>query len=150
MYFHVSNMHWEIGAIIQPGEWGRKMRIMGVGPINLTMENVKTMIWESCLETARLMVDPNLPSRLNCVFLCNDREHVQRFRDRRRPGADIYTCLPVEEGVNQHLADFSILDAGDGPLIDTITPRATQYWTNEAVGIREIIHAGSVRVIGRW
>ncbi|MDQ0997028.1 hypothetical protein QFZ34_002210 [Phyllobacterium ifriqiyense] len=154
MYFHVSYANWQIGAIIQPGNWGRQLRQLGTVSIPIDfgfspLSYTKTMIWESCFEAARLRIDPALPSRLDCVFLCDVQAHAEQFRNSYRQGAYVYTCDPVAPNVNQHLSDFSLMEVPNGALIDVIPPRAIQYWSNQPVGTREIIYAGSVRVTGR-
>jgi hypothetical protein len=51
-FFHVSEVDHAVGQVLQPGSWGKMTRQFGNG-WQLSVEDAKTLAWESNLETAR-------------------------------------------------------------------------------------------------
>lgn len=153
MFFHVSLPAWNAGDVINPGNWGRQLSALGttgivIGTDFRPLEFAKTAMWEASLETARLAIDPALPSRLNCVFLTDDLNHARDFRNRYRGGQTIYTCNPVAAGVIQHAADFIHLDTGHQAWVSEMPRKCMDYWRLPPAGMKEIIYAGPVIVTG--
>src|SRR5262249_8412689 len=69
--YHVSAAQLSAGQVLQPGAWGRTTRQFRKNGRALTdVGDAKILAWESCLETARRMLAPKAPSRLDCVFTC--------------------------------------------------------------------------------
>lgn len=87
-------------------------------------------MWEVALETARLHLAPNAPSRLDCIFACPTLEGAKRFRDQYRAGSRIFAALPLNATSRVFVGDFDLLDTGNDAYVDAMTTKATKYWTS--------------------
>lgn len=150
LYYHVSHTHHELLTILEPGQWGRITRQFQKHgrPINNT-NDAFIVAWEIALETARRAYAEKKPSRLDCVFICEDLEGARRFRDGFRKGAAIYAARPVMEAPPLHRGSFDLLVGGDEPFVDLFPARAAAYWTNEPSGIIEVLCGSAVELIER-
>lgn len=147
-YFHVSEVDHPIGTVLQPGRFGTSMRQIvkggSVAPAN--MQVAYSLTWEAVLETARLLMAPNSPSRLNCLFACDTMKGATVFRDKYRAGAFIFQ-LNVASEVAIHVGDFDLISSTEsGPFIDVWSSGAIRYWRTAAKGSHEIIIGGPAKV----
>jgi hypothetical protein len=148
--YHVSSAQLVAGQILQPGAWGRTTRqFRRNGPGLTDIGDAKTLAWESCLETARRVLAPTAPSRLECVFACETLVGAATFRARFRTNATVYEVEPETSTSLSFVADYELItDAGDEPFVDTWVNAATRYWTSVPRGIAEVLIGGNVRVLG--
>jgi hypothetical protein len=66
IYYHVSTVPHPPGFVIPHGRFGSLFTNRPA-----TVEDGFVMTWEAVLETARRLVAPTAPSRLNCLFACD-------------------------------------------------------------------------------
>lgn len=152
MYFHVSGIDHLPGDIIEPGQWGRTVRQFRPGGPMPSPNFIASVLWEVALETSRIATDPELPSRLDCVFVCDTLEMAVAFRDRYRSGANIFEVAPLEgSAARQYRGDFSLISSGSHrrAYADYMAEDAAKYWTAQTEHMPEVLYAGPLRVIGR-
>jgi hypothetical protein len=150
--YHVSSNQWQPGDKIEPGNWGNRTRQFGRGPGYrgyATIGDAAVMVWEVALEAARRATGSDAPSRLDCVFCCEDIASAKAFRDRFASGSHIFE-VEVDDSIATHVGNYEALtDMVDGPTIDTIQASSLSYWKDEPKGIREIVVGGSVKVLAK-
>jgi hypothetical protein len=71
-FFHLNSSRLAPGSIIEPGNWGRVIRLYGW--------NHKYAMRECALEQCRLAKFSHLPSRLNAAFVFPSSDEALRFR----------------------------------------------------------------------
>lgn len=148
-FYHVTQAQLTAGQILQPGEWGRRTREFRKNGRALSdVNDGKILAWESCLETARRVLAPDSPSRLDCVFTCETLVGAASFRARfRASGGTVYEVEPASNTAPTFTADYDLItDTGDAPFVDTWVDRSIRYWTTPK-GIAEVLVGGDVRVI---
>lgn len=158
-YFHVSQKSWSIGEIIAPGAYGTTLNISD-GDISPTPDvrggpgmspAVAFMLMrEAAVEAARLAGYPNAPSRLQCVFVTSTMKDARAFRDRFRPGAQIYE-VDANDNLPRHLGNFEAITrpSNGAPYVASFAEMAVSYWrdTPTGPGLVEILIGGPVTVI---
>jgi hypothetical protein len=144
IYFHVAPPGLLPGHIIQPGTWGQKMRIYGKGGQTFSdHSSAYDLIWEIVLEATRRALAPTAPSRLDCVFGCCSEADALAFRDKVRPGHQVYQ-IQVSPEIGTYVADFdAITNLPGGPFVDMFVEQARRYWTSSPVGTCEALIGGS-------
>jgi hypothetical protein len=100
MPFHLNSTGLENGSIIQPGNWGRIIRIYGW--------NHGRAIFESAMEHVRQTLFGHLPSRLDCAFFFDDLGEAQFYRgsDPSRHMMLLYEVEIVDRTAIQHRTDY--------------------------------------------
>jgi hypothetical protein len=160
-YFHVSPNSWSAGAVIEPGHFGKTSLSLADGHITTTPDihnapgiaptTAFMLMREAAVEAARLAGYPNAPSRLRCVFVTATIEDARAFRDRFRPGAQIYE-LDVSEELPRHFGNFeAITRATKGaPYVASFAEMALSYWNDAptGAGLMEVLVGGPVTVKG--
>jgi hypothetical protein len=135
------------GNLVQPGRWGQCVRQWQKG--GQTFNNHKEayiLIWEVALEAVRQAVIPAAPSRLDCVFGCATHGDAVTFRDRFRPGYQVY-AIEVASGLSMFIADYDVItNSISGAFVDTFVAQAFRYWTAAPVGMREVLIGGPVTI----
>jgi hypothetical protein len=149
--YHVSSNQWGVGDKIEPGNWGARTREFGIGPGHRgygSISDAAIIVWEVALEAARRTAGAT-PSRLDCVFCCEDMMSAKAFRDRFAQDAQVYE-VEVDDETKTHSGNYDALtDMIDGPTIETIQAAALSYWQEEPVGIKEILVGGIVKVVAK-
>ncbi|HEV2897368.1 MAG TPA: hypothetical protein VGX71_05905 [Pseudaminobacter sp.] len=145
--FHVSDQELSPEDVLTPGRWGQLIR--NFGPGGPLPNQLQVLLWEMAIEAARIAIDPRLPSRLNCIFLCETLEHATTFRDQYRPNNRIFEVAPVGEVAALHRGDFYLISTERpiAPYVDYIPAPAVEYWTREPERLPEIVYPAEVLVI---
>ena len=91
IYYHVSIVTHPPGFVIPHGRFGSLFTNRPA-----TVEDGFVMTWEAVLETARRLVAPTAPSRLNCLFACDTLSAAKTFQSNYRKAG---TILKVEVGI---------------------------------------------------
>ena len=94
MYFHVSPVAHQVGTILEPGRHGDKIRQFHYGNYAADADSFSLVMREMLLETARVAVANDAPSRLNCVFVTSNIQFARMFRDGYRSVASILGVEP--------------------------------------------------------
>jgi len=147
MYYHVSPQPLADGLELEPGEFGRKLR--GVGVNDGVPNSQVSFYWEIALETARLSIHPDLPSRLTSTFLWRSLAAACVFRHRYRQGGEIHEI----ELVGDHpifCGDFTLITAPpvNQPYLDYMPQLALKYWQQAGQpAVAEFLYPGPIRII---
>ena len=72
--YHIASAILAPGSIINPGDWGRMLRLYQVGQADIT-----NLLRETILENIRSQEFPDKPSRLNSSFAPPGIEAAQFF-----------------------------------------------------------------------
>ncbi|MGY4284912.1 hypothetical protein ACVWXO_004132 [Bradyrhizobium sp. LM2.7] len=117
-FFHLSGIMLRPGSIIEPGNFGRITRAIGVNHTH----------WhrEQALEAARLRNHPHKPSRLAAAFASIDEREALSFR-ARIPGFAfhmLYRVSLVDPEAHWHLTDSRLCDRQGQAQYDW----ADMYW----------------------
>jgi hypothetical protein len=149
MFIHVSHALHNVGDVIEPGAFGRSVRQWSKNKPTDSPEALKNVIWESALESVRMVAKPEAPSRLACVFACRSQADATRFRDRFRVGAGLYAIEPAPP-CPTFFGDYDLItDSSFEPFVDHFSQRSVRYWTQEASGMCEVLIGGPVKVMQR-
>lgn len=145
-YFFACSYPLEVGSVILPGNWGRI-----VGMYNTSgFGNAWIQYREDVFERVRLDEYPNLPSRLQSIFLCDSIDVLREFLRVTNRAIDltyevslIDTIEPVHRGCLSHL-DFQQKEG-----LDSFTRKARLYWSGTEVTRSEIVTTSRVRIEAR-
>src|SRR5262245_3495633 len=110
-YFHLAGPMLAPGSTIQPGNWGRVIRLTGW--------RHPEAIKEMALEQTRREFFPDRPSRLDCSFLVLTIEEARDYR-ARIPGFTYHLLYRVrlqDPTARRHITD-STLSGPQGSLHD--------------------------------
>ncbi|RWL42254.1 MAG: hypothetical protein EOR60_26120 [Mesorhizobium sp.] len=152
-FYHVSMHSLLPGNTISPGSWARNF--IGFKPdtrvgMPADFSSLTTFMWDMSLETARMAVNPKLPSRLKSLFLWESKEDAIWFKENYRKQGAIYLVEPAGELAEFHRGSFSAITPGGrsgDPYIKFIPPVAAKYWTDEPSGRVEVLYPGQVSVV---
>lgn len=144
-YFHVSERPAPLNRALAPGAWGSKL-IKLTGETPYLKAPLAAYFWEMTLETARIAIDPQLPSRRDCHFLWEKIEDAEAFKRQFVPSGTIYTALLEDESAPLHRGNYSLIthNVPDEPFIVYMPEYATRYWTEMPAGVVEVIYSGRV------
>ncbi|WP_313616466.1 hypothetical protein [Agrobacterium sp.] len=133
MYYHVNYADFAIGEIIQPGGWGRQIRQFRPGGPMPTPETLAVLLWEVAMESARVIVDPKLCSRLHCTFVWETIELAVSFRNQTRPNAHIFELEATSDNPT-YRGDFSLITHNNPTqaYADYMSETCKKYWTTPA------------------
>jgi hypothetical protein len=143
IYYHVSTVTHPPGFVIPHGRFGSLFTNRPA-----TVEDGFVMTWEAVLETARRLVAPTAPSRLNCLFACDTLSAAKTFQSNYRKAG---TILKVEVGIEvpTFSGNFDLISfAQGGSFIERWASNAIQYWGEPHDGMVEVVIGGPVTVVG--
>lgn len=120
-FYHSSDIKYEVGQIIQPGNWGRKIKEIGT----------RHPSWnrEITLEAVRINYFPTKPSRLESTFCCNNLETIKAYHHKNNPDGIIYLVDFVDQRLPYHIGDFNAVEPLPGRP-ENMVQIANLYWTN--------------------
>ncbi len=140
-YFLLCSYLLAQGSIIEPGNWGRTLRLYS-GDKNMNMSNPYK---EQIYEKVRQDNFPDKPSRLECLFLCETIEESKLFKERNNRIFDlIYKVRLNDESKATFRADWEKVKFVD---IDSIESIAHEYWSGVNISRPEILTLSSVEII---
>ena len=109
-------------------------------------KNYVVMLREMVFENIRLLKHANLPSRKNCIWLCDSEEHA-RYWISRVPHTGKKRIIEIEQldgslhkGYEQHLTN-------NRENISELENRAMSYWSGSGSGQYELLATGLLRVV---
>ncbi|EPB6911818.1 DUF2441 domain-containing protein [Pseudomonas aeruginosa] len=141
-YFHAAPILLGEGSVIQPGNWGRILKLYRDANAVLYREYV--------LEQIRASEFPEKPSRFNCVFLLRTYEEAERYRNLCSPLDVIYEVSADTTEGSIHLGDYNF--GGVLPslqLLEGMPELARKYWAEEPADFVEVLFQGPVVVVTR-
>jgi hypothetical protein len=144
-YFHCAPVPLGNDSIIEPGNWGRIIRLYtpnDAGTYNIAYR-------ESVLETYRQLHCPEKPSRLDCIFTCPTIDGARMYRQKWGKLNFIYEVAPVRK-CRTHVGDYELaLFQIDVPYFDNFPQRVARYWSDELKEFPEALLAGPVKILRR-
>ena len=148
MYFHVSNIAHDAGVVLEPGNWGKTVRLFGPNTAAHAVSHLEIILWEVAMETARLALAPQQPSRLNCLFVFEAIEMAAEFQSQYRPDACSFELAPTGHA-DSYRGDFALIAKADRsrPYADYMAEESKKYWTSQAGKEPEILYGGALRVV---
>ncbi|MET3148050.1 DUF2441 domain-containing protein [Xanthomonas phaseoli] len=116
---------------------------------NITETDVKInfsiMLRESVFENIRLVKNPDLPSRKNCIWLCDSEAHARDWLSRI-PHNGMRRMLELEQlDGSLHKVYEQHLTNNPENIIE-LEERATNYWSGHGFGRYELLATGHFRV----
>lgn len=154
MYFHVSPASHEVGTILEPGRHGDFIRLFHYGTFATTSDSFSLVLREMLLETARVALASEAPSRLNCIFVTETIDFARAFRDQYRPSASIFSVEPEGEPLVPRRCSFSLISRpknGAPPYLSYLPAEAVEYWIHPIAegDLPELLYPGPLRVVQR-
>lgn len=149
-YFHYAGIKLAPGSIIEPGNWGRMVRLY---PTNADANNAWRLARELVFEQVREREFPKLPSRLNSCFVFESRDHARSASNGMNGYWNLlYEVELVQPDLARHRGDFDLLSAcmqaDNTPFLAKATRSATSYWSGVIhSNVPEILTASPLRVI---
>jgi hypothetical protein len=151
-YFHVSTRLLEPDQIIEPGHWGTLTRQFGLpsAPAIQDGGNAVNLIWETALETARILCAPDSPSRLDCIFAFSSLSEAESFRNSHRQGAHVFEIQCSDE-VRCHDGNYDAITTTPISIswLDFMPTSAIRYWSEAPTGKVEVLIGGPAKVVTR-
>lgn len=151
-FYHVSPIDHAIGVVLQPGRHGTiHNRFVKGGRLAPTHhKEFYELTWEAVLETARLLVNPDLPSRLDCIFASSTLVAARAFRDTFRKDGHIFE-IEARDNSATFFGDIDgISNTNDGETFLHIwTSAAVRYWKDQPPGVTEVLIGGPVTIISK-
>lgn len=143
-YFHVAPMMLGEGSIIQPGNWGRVLRM------NRGYNVSPALFREYVLEQIRAGEFPDKPSRLNCLFLLTSLEEATLYRDTLHQTDLVYEVAINIADTAVHFGDYNFGGQGTSvQLLEGMLELARKYWSVEPTHSIEVLFPGSAIVLKR-
>ncbi len=141
-YFHCAPIRLGAGSIIEPGNWGRIKRAFEQAPT--------TNYRELALEFGRLALNPKAPSRLDCVFCCENRADADQYVATHSALSVVHEVELVDPAVPVFRTSWDFVGTTNPGMP---TPFAQMdndirsYWSGNPQQNVEVLIGGSVRVI---
>ncbi len=145
-YFWLGSYSLGNGSIIEPGTWGRIVRMS-------PMHNWALL--EAVFENARLKDFPALPSRLESLFLFETEAQARQFQlQAQRPYDLVYEVELLDENAPKCVVDVALISpTANGQLlpIEQLESQASVYWASSqnTCVIPEILTMSSAKIIRR-
>lgn len=149
-----------MGSTVSPGHWGRVVSSYLVGPgmgmsarelPGRTVERLPTALREYIFESVRLRINPQLPSRLESMYLFAGIEQASHLIVSQRPARNhefVYRVELVEDRpVVAASMDLTQIDLGDTVAI--VAQKARLYWTGFESENMEWLTLSPIRVLDK-
>jgi uncharacterized protein DUF2441 len=143
-YFHCAPIGLAPGAVIQPGNWGRIIRLYETADGQIAPNAIR----ESLLEFARQLYAPQKPSRLQCVFALPNLASAISFRNQHQRLSLIYEVVALADDPVTHIGDYElVIRPYRGRYFQTMLDLARDYWTTPSPNNPEVLLPCPVQII---
>lgn len=141
-YFHCAPIRLGAGSIIEPGNWGR---------IKRQFEQLPTTNYrEIALEFGRLALNPEAPSRLDCVFCCESRDDAEQYVAAHSTWSVIHEVEPLDRATPVFRTSWDYI-GNINPNVptpfDQIERDIRSYWAGDPQQNVEVLIGGAMRVL---
>lgn len=147
-YFFCCSYPLANGSVVEPGNWGRILR-----SYNLTQPNTMLSPWlllrETAFELVRFRQFPTLPSRLEAVFVCENRQDLETFKSNGRILDISYEVELTDPTMPLHRGCLSEFTTAHQGCLDDLEARAQRYWMGTNVVQAEIVTLSPIRILRR-
>ena len=145
-FFHCAPLPLGAGSVVQPGNWGRVLRLYAWNPNQIVLNAWR----EALLEQAHDIYAPQKPSRLAATFALPSQQEAVEFRNKHATTSLIYEVEPVSLNPNTHEGDYELAIAGfSGQYFQELLDFPRRYWTIPPAANREILFDCGLRVIAQ-
>jgi hypothetical protein len=148
-YFYLCSYPLSPGSVIEPGNWGRFLRLYSLNDPNSRWLPLREYVFE----TVRLRAFPHLPSRLEAAFVCETLDGLADFkRSSPRPFDLAYEIELVDPNAAGHRGCLAYFDNPPPPqqwTIPLLEERADAYWSGANVQRPEVVTMSPLRVVAR-
>lgn len=147
--FHCAPIKLGAGSIIEPGNWGRLHNFHNWA----NPQCVARDFAELALDYARKTINPELPSRLNCVFCFDDQNYARNYMAQCAPMSVLHQVEPVErDGLfpSQFRANYNLIwvyEKNEQPPLKALETNIQRYWQGNPDTDVEVLVGGAVRVL---
>lgn len=149
IFYHCAPIKLGAGSIIEAGNWGRLVEMHDWADAG----NVQRDFAELAMEYGRRTLQPNAPSRLNCVFCLEDEDSARNYMAQFARLSVLHQVEPVEVGGRLPAlfrTKYSLIWALNGDALSPLKALETNiqlYWQGNPDTDVEVLVGGSVRVV---
>jgi hypothetical protein len=145
--FYCTSIPVRAGSIIEPGNWGRMLRLYA--PQNTNVPAAWVLIREYVYELIRRDQFPSKPSRLHGLFVCSTEASLAEFRSGAgRPFDLSYEVELVDPQAPSHVGDWSLANFVQTDDVRTIERRAAMYWQPTEVVLKpELLTLSPIKIL---
>lgn len=150
-FYWVAAHDYFLGSTVSPGHWGRVISSCPVGVPRVSRrvaEGQAGALREFIFESVRLTINPQLPSRLNSVFLCPSEPEARWLVRHEAPARDhefVYRIEPVgtHAGFRASL-ELAAIEVGD--TVRSLKEKARLYWSGLETAHMEVLMTCPIRI----
>lgn len=142
-YYFACSYPLEVGSIVNPGNWGRMIKMY-----DHRFGNPWVLLRETLFDSVREKYYQNKPSRFESIFLCEDLTEMTGFlRNSNRFLDLIYEVELVDSTLPLHKGCLIHTSIEEQDNYDSFTQKAYKYWDATSVKHTEIVTTSSVRIL---
>jgi len=140
-YYYLCSYPLREGSVVEKGNWGRiiqnnpnfqqlskNLRINSSGVIFVAPQN-QYIIRELIFERVRKNEFPDVPSRLECIFVCKTLDGAKSFKSETKRNSNlIYEVEPTDVNSRMLETDWSWINSIINKPVHEIEEAARKYW----------------------
>lgn len=143
-YFLCCSLPLASGSVVNPGNWGRILRLYT--PQN--SPNPWILTRELIFELVRVRSFAAKPSRFECLFVCPTEAALADFRINAGRALDLgYEVELVDTGAPGHLGDWGAANIQPTANFSVYENNAHAYWQGASIAKPELATMSPIRVI---
>lgn len=143
-YFYCYSLPLAAGSVINPGNWGRILRMY----TQQTNAQPWVLIRELAYEGVRRQQFPAKPSRFDGLFVCETEADLKDFRMAANRRLDIgYEVELVDPSASCHRGDRTLPNLQPTDDLPTFETRAVLYWQGTSIMKPELLTLSSIRIV---
>lgn len=145
-YFWLCSYPLAPGSVVEPGNWGRFLRLYQFNDF----QRVCRLLEEEIFERVRISNYSDRPSRYKCNFLCEDYNQIVKFRDVAGRSRDlIFEVQIVERNTLLFKTDWSLIGVSQNDTLPIIEKKAHKYWQGKEIIDPEILTTSKIKILRR-
>jgi hypothetical protein len=155
-FFHYSAIKLQPGSVIEPGNYGRMLRLYPQDPGPQGAGNGWKLAVELVFEQVRRDIDPALPGRLDSCFMFEKLADAQAGLQLLGFNFNLlYEVQLVDASAPVHRADIGLINAAyrfDQPLRafwPKVHDLARSYWGGAIATTPELLTASPLRIVAK-
>lgn len=141
IYYFLCSYPLGNGSIVLPGNWGRMLKNYQIG------SNLFLITREAIFEEVRLKNFPSKPSRLDSIFLCEDKQAIEIFKNETGRRFDItYEVELIDQTQPFHRGSWKMPLTNDHSIFH-VYELAHAYWEKPTSADTEIVTTSPIKII---
>lgn len=150
-FYHFTQLRLSVGAIIQPGNYGRLLKRYCIPKNGVGFGNPWILCRELIFEDIRSQTSIDLPPRSSACFVFPSLDEANAYRAINDPFfcQVLHEVEVIDPGKSKHHGRISLLDipnAGE-PFLDCIRTKAIAYWNGGGDGSLEMLTTSEIKVV---